>query len=66
MTATRYQLAQIGTTWYQGLTFVHFLAQPKPSWSHLPVSPCLIDWEIIMHPTDPTNGANIEPKSGRV
>jgi hypothetical protein len=26
----------------QGLTLVHFSAQPKPL--HLPVSPCLIDW----------------------
>jgi hypothetical protein len=24
----------------QGLTLVHFSAQPKPFWSHLPVSPC--------------------------
>jgi hypothetical protein len=23
---------------YQGLTLVHFSAQPKPFWSHLPVS----------------------------
>jgi hypothetical protein len=23
----------------QGLTLVHFSAQPKPFWSHLPVSP---------------------------
>ena len=29
----------------QGLTLVHFSAHPKPFWSHLPVSPCLIDWE---------------------
>ena len=28
----------------QGLTLVHFSAQPKPFWSHLTVSPCLIDW----------------------
>jgi hypothetical protein len=28
----------------QGLTFVHFSAQQKPFWSHLPVCPCLIDW----------------------
>ena len=27
----------------QGLTLVQFPAQPKPLWSHLPVSPCLID-----------------------
>ena len=49
---------------HQGLTLVHFSAQPKPSWSHLPVSPCLIDWEKIMHPTYPTKSAYVEPKSG--
>jgi hypothetical protein len=38
----------------QGLTLVHFSAQPKPFWSHLPVYPCLIDWGEIMHPTYPT------------
>jgi hypothetical protein len=27
----------------QGLTPVHFSAQPKPFWSHLHVSPCLKD-----------------------
>ena len=43
-----------GRTEGQGLTLVHFSAQPKPFWSHLPVSPCLIDWGIIMHPTYPT------------
>jgi len=31
-------------TLWQGLTLVHFSAQPKPLWSYLPVSPCLIDW----------------------
>jgi hypothetical protein len=35
----------------QGLTLVHFSAQPKPFWSHLPVFPCLIDRGQIMHPT---------------
>jgi len=35
----------------QGLTLVHLSARPKPFWSHLPVSPCLIDWGKIMHPT---------------
>jgi hypothetical protein len=30
-------------------------AQPEPFWTHLPVSPCLIDWGKIMHPTYPTN-----------
>jgi len=29
----------------QGLTLVHFSAQPQPFWSHLHVPPCLIDWE---------------------
>jgi hypothetical protein len=48
----------------QGLTLVHFSAQPKPFWSYLPVSPCLIDWGKIMHPTYPTNYAYNEPKSG--
>ena len=28
----------------QGLTLVHFSAQLKPCWSHLFLSPCLIDW----------------------
>jgi len=28
----------------QGLTLVHFSAQPKPFWPHLPAFPCLIDW----------------------
>jgi hypothetical protein len=28
----------------QGLTLVHFSAQPKPFLSHRPVSPCVIDW----------------------
>ena len=28
----------------QGLTLVHFSAQPKPFWSHFVVSSCLIDW----------------------
>jgi hypothetical protein len=41
-------------------------AQPKPFWSHLPVSLCLIDWGEIMHPTYPTECAYVEPKSGRV
>jgi hypothetical protein len=50
----------------QGLTFVHFSAQPKPFWSHLRVSPCLIDQGKIMHPTYPTKCAYVEPKSGRV
>jgi hypothetical protein len=60
----------------QGLTLSHFSAQPKPVWSHLSVSPCLIDrWNCVplsnrpmelMHPTYPTKCANIELKSGRV
>ena len=41
----------------QGLTLVHFSAQPKPFWSHLPVSPCLIDRVKLMHPTYPTKFA---------
>jgi hypothetical protein len=32
----------------------------------LPLSPCPIDWGKIMHPTNPTNCAYVEPKSGRV
>ena len=32
-----------GATSAQGLTLVHFSAQPKPLWSHLSVSPYLID-----------------------
>ena len=50
----------------QGHTLVHFSAQPKPFWSHLPVSPCLIDWGKIMHPIYPTKYAHVEPKDGRV
>ena len=49
-----------------GATLVHFSPQPKPFWSRLPVSPCLIDWGKIMHPTCPTICAYVEPKSGRV
>jgi len=50
----------------QGLALAHFSAQPTPFWLHLPVSPSLIDWGIIMHPTYPTKWAYVEPKSGRV
>jgi hypothetical protein len=50
----------------QGLTLVHFSAQPKPFWSHHPVSPCLINWGKIVHPTHPTKCARVELKSGRV
>jgi hypothetical protein len=50
----------------QGLTLVDFSAQPNPFWSHLPMSPGLIDWGKIMHPTYPTKCADVEPKSGRV
>jgi len=50
----------------QGLTLVHFSAQPKSFWSHLPVSHCPIDWGEIIHPTYPTKCAYVEPKSGRV
>jgi len=50
----------------QGLTLVPFSAQPKPLWLHLSVSPSLIDWGEIMHPTYSTKCAYVEPKSGRV
>ena len=50
----------------QGLTLVRFSAQPKPFLSHLPVSPCLIDWGEIMHPTIPINCTYVEPERGRV
>jgi len=55
-------LARLG----QGLTLVHFSAQPKPFWSHLPVSPCLINWGKIKRPTYPTKCAYVEQNSGRV
>ena len=41
----------------QGLTLVHFSAQPKPCRSHLFLSPCLIDWGEMMHPTLPAKCA---------
>ena len=50
----------------QGLTLVHSLAQPKPFLAHLPVTPCLIDWRKLMHPTYPTRCAYVELKCGRV
>jgi hypothetical protein len=50
----------------QGLTLFHFPAQPKSFWSHLCVSPCLIDWGKIVHQTYPPETAYVEPKSGRV
>jgi len=46
----------------QGLTLVHCSAQPKPFWSHLLVSSCLIDWGEIMHLTSITKRAYVEPK----
>ena len=52
--------------WRQGLTLVHFSAQPKPYWSHLPMSLCIIDWGEIMHPTYPTKCSYVKRKSGRV
>jgi len=58
--------AGVSLTTRQGLALVHFSSQPKPLWSHLPVSPCLIDWGKIMHPTYPTNCAYVEPESGRM
>jgi hypothetical protein len=50
--------------WEAGSTIVHFSAQPKPFWSRLPVSPCLIDWGEILQPTHHTKCAYVEPKSG--
>ena len=50
----------------QGFTLVHISAQPKPCWSHLCLSLCLIDWGKIMHPSHPAKYANVEPNSGRV
>ena len=50
----------------QGLTLVHFSAQPNPVWSHLSVPPCLLDRGQIMQPTYPRKCAYVEPKSGRV
>jgi len=51
--------AAISCSMEQGLTLVNFSAQPKPLWSHLLVSPCLIDWGKIMHPTYPTKCAYV-------
>jgi hypothetical protein len=50
----------------QGLTIVNCSAQSKPFGSHLPLSPCLIDWGKIMHPTYPTRCAYVELINGRV
>jgi hypothetical protein len=55
----------IGPRPHQGLTLFHVSAQPKPCWSHLLVSPCLIDWGEIMQLMYPMKLANVEPKSGR-
>jgi len=49
----------------QRLTLVPFSAQPKPFWSHLPVSPSIIDWGEIMHPTYLSKCADVEPESRR-
>jgi len=46
----------------QGLTLVHFPSQPEPFWSHLPVSPCLIDKLQIMHPTYQQNVLTLSRK----
>ena len=46
----------------QGLTLVHFSAQPKPLLSHLLVSPSLNRWRKTMHLTYSTNCAYAEPK----
>jgi hypothetical protein len=48
----------------QGLTLVHF--QLNLSRFGHRVSPCVIDWGKIMHPTHHTTCPYIEPKSGRV
>jgi tRNA 2-selenouridine synthase len=41
--------------------------QLNPSrFGHLPVSPSLIDWGKIMHPTYPTTCAHVDPNTGRV
>jgi len=58
--------AGMRSAFHQGLTLVHFSAQPMPFWSHTHVSLCLIDWGKIMHPTYPKKCAYIELKSGRV
>jgi len=50
----------------QRLTLVHFSAQPEPCWSHVSLSPCLVNWENIMQTTYPTKYAYVEPNSGRV
>jgi hypothetical protein len=57
---------QVRAALRQGLTLDHYSAQPKPFWSHLPVSLCLIDWGKIMRPTYPTKCAYAEQNSGRV
>jgi hypothetical protein len=46
----------------QGRTLVHFSAQAEPFRSHLPMSPCLIDWGKIMHPTYPAKRVYVELK----
>jgi len=46
----------------QGLALVHFSAQPKPFWSHLPVSPCQIDWGKFRQVTYPAKCAHVEPE----
>jgi hypothetical protein len=51
----------------QGLTLVHFSAQPKLLCVQLPVSRCVIGWGGgITHPTYPTKCAYVELRSGRV
>jgi hypothetical protein len=50
----------------QGLILVHVSAQLEPCWSHLCLSPCLIDWGETMHPTYPTRCAYVELNGGRV
>jgi hypothetical protein len=54
--AARMRNRNLAGAWgqWQGRTLVHFSSQPKPFWSHLPVSPFLLDWGKIMRPTYPT------------
>jgi hypothetical protein len=59
-------LRHVGGSHVQGLTLLHFSAKFEPFWTHLRMSPSLIDWGKVMHPTYPTKCAYVEPKSGRV
>ena len=57
--------AEVGRA-HQGLALLHFSDQPKPFWSHLPVSLCLIEWRNFTRPTYPKKRAYVEQSSGRV